>query len=69
MNPVTAVQREPIAAATLAVIVSWLIARYLLDFDSDASSAIALVVLAVGQFVARSLTVTTPPDSSDSGVT
>lgn len=54
MNPLTA---EPISASTVAVVISWVAAKWLIDLDSTTATAIALIVLAVSQWFARSLSV------------
>ena len=49
----TILKNEPITASTIAVIIAWIAARFALDMDKSTVDAVALIVLAIGQWLAR----------------
>jgi hypothetical protein len=54
VNPV---KSEPVTAATVATLVSWLAAKFAVGLDATDATAIALVVLAVANWLARALSI------------
>jgi hypothetical protein len=48
---------EPVGISTIVTILSWLAARFAFDLDAATATAIATVILLVGQWVARRLSV------------
>jgi len=63
LNPVN----EPIGAATIATIIAWVSAKFALGLDAGTATAIAAVVLAVAQWVARRFS--TPVKKADKAIT
>jgi hypothetical protein len=50
-------RREPISVSTLVTILTWVATKYGIGLDPGTATAIAVVVFAVGQAVARQLSV------------
>lgn len=53
LNPVN----EPVGVSTIVTILSWVAAHFAFDLDTATATAIATVVLVVGQWIARRFSV------------